>query len=103
MKFIEHRVADRRILRLIQKWLKAGVSEDGQWSETKLGTPQGAVASPLLANVYLHYVFDLWVAVWRKKVAKGDAIVVRYADDRGVGFQHRADAGRLLRDFGERL
>ena len=67
MKFIEHRVADRRILRLIQKWLKAGISEDGQWSETKLGTPQGAVVSPLLANVYLHYAFDLWVEVWRKK------------------------------------
>ena len=74
-KFIEHRVADRRILRLIQKWLKAGVSEDGQWSETKLGTPQGAVASPLLANVYLHYVFDLWVEAWRKKIAKGDVVV----------------------------
>ena len=63
MKFIEHRVADRRILRLIQKWLKAGVSEDGQWSETKLGTPQGAVASPLIANVYLHYIFDLWADI----------------------------------------
>ena len=87
MKFIEHRVADRRILRLIQKWLKAGVSEDGQWSETKLGTPQGAVVSPLLANVYLHYVFDQWVEVWRKKVAKGDMIVVRYADDLVLGFQ----------------
>ena len=71
MKFIEHRVADRRILGLIQKWLKAGVSEDGQWSETKVGTPQGAVVSPLLANVYLHYVFDLWVEAWRKKVANG--------------------------------
>jgi RNA-directed DNA polymerase len=80
MKFVEHRVADRRILRLIRKWLKAGVSEDGQWSETKLGTPQGAVASPLLANVYLHYLFDLWADVWRKKVAKGDVIIVRYAD-----------------------
>ena len=63
-------MADRRILRLIQKWLKAGVSEDGQWSETKVGTPQGAVVSPLLANVYLHYVFDLWVEAWRKKVAR---------------------------------
>src|SRR5467141_1574178 len=102
-KFIEHRVADRRILRLIQKWLKAGVSEDGQWSETKLGTPQGAVVSPLLANVYLHYVFDLWVEVWRKKVAKGDVIVVRYADDLVVGFQHRTDAERFLREFRERL
>ena len=103
MKFIEHRVADRRILRLIQKWLKAGVSEDGQWSETKLGTPQGAVVSPLLANVYLHYVFDLWADVWRKKVAKGDVIVVRYADDLVVGFQHRTDAERFLKEFRERL
>jgi len=104
MKFIEHRVADRRILRLIRKWLKAGVSEDGQWSETKLGTPQGAVASPLLANVYLHYLFDLWADVWRKKMAKGDVIVVRYADDDlVVGFQHRTDAERFLREFRERL
>ena len=103
MKFIEHRVADRRILRLIQKWLKAGVSEDGQWSETKLGTPQGAVVSPLLANVYLHYVFDLWVEVWRKKMAKGDVIVVRYADDLVLGFQYRAEAERFLREFRERL
>src|SRR5437763_12146329 len=103
MKFIEHRVADRRILRLIQKWLKAGVSEDGQRSETKVGTPQGAVISPLLANVYLHYAFDLWVEVWRKKVAKGDVIVVRYADDLVLGFQHRAEAERFLREFRERL
>ena len=80
VKFLEHRVADRRILRLIQKWLKAGVSEDGQWSETKQGTPQGAVVSPLIANVYLHYAFDLWADVWRRKVAKGDVIIVRYAD-----------------------
>src|SRR5437879_4175695 len=91
LKFIEHRVADRRILRLIQKWLKAGVSEDGQWSETKVGTPQGSVASPLLANVYLHDVFDLWVEVWRQKT-KGEVIVVRYADDLVVGFEHRTEA-----------
>ena len=103
MKFIEHRVADRRILRLIQKWLKAGVSEDGQWSETKLGTPQGAVVSPLIANVYLHYLFDLWADVWRKKVAKGDVVVVRYADDLVVGFQHRTEAERFLKQFRERL
>ena len=103
MKFIEHRVADRRILRLIRKWLKAGVSEDGQWSETKLGTPQGAVVSPLIANVYLHYVFDLWAEVWRRKVAKGDMIVVRYADDLVVGFQHRTEAERFLREFRDRL
>jgi RNA-directed DNA polymerase len=103
VKFIEHRVADRRILGLIQKWLKAGVSEDGQWSETTVGVPQGSVISPLMANVYLHYVFDLWVEVWRKKVATGDVIVVRYADDLVVGFQHQADAERFLREFGERL
>src|SRR5215470_13653585 len=103
MRFVEHRVADSRILRLIQKWLQAGVSEDGQWSETKVGTPQGAVASPLLANVYLHYVFDLWVEVWRKKVAKGDVIVVRYADDLVVGFENRAEAERFLKAFRERL
>src|SRR6266481_5915996 len=103
MKFIKHRVADLRMLRLVQKWLKAGVSEHGQWSETKLGTPQGAVASPLIANVYLHYLFDLWADVWRKKVAKGDVIVVRYADDLVVGFQHRTDAERFLKEFRERL
>jgi RNA-directed DNA polymerase len=103
MKFIEHRVTDRRMLGLIQKWLKAGVSEDGQWSETKVGTPQGAVVSPLLANVYLHYVFDLWLEAWRKKVATGDVIVVRYADDLVVGFEHRTDAERFLSEFRDRL
>src|SRR5262252_2072354 len=103
LKFVEHRVADHRILRLIQKWLKAGVSEDGQWSETKVGTPQGAVVSPLLANVYLHYVFDLWVEAWRKTVARGDVIVVRYADDLVVGFEHRTEAERFLEEFRERL
>ena len=103
LKFIEHRVADRRILRLIRKWLKAGVSEDGQWSETNKGTPQGAVASPLIANVYLHYLFDLWADVWRRKAAKGDVIIVRYADDVVLGFQLRADAVRFLEEFKERL
>jgi len=103
VKFIEHRVADRRIIRLIQKWLKAGVSEDGQWSETSKGTPQGAVASPLIANVYLHYCFDLWADVWRRKVAKGDVIIVRYADDLALGFQYRADAMRFLEDVKERF
>jgi RNA-directed DNA polymerase len=103
VKFIEHRVADRRIIRLIQKWLKAGVSEDGQWSETSKGTPQGAVVSPLIANVYLHYCFDLWADVWRRKVAKGDVIIVRYADDLALGFQYRADAMRFLEDVKERF
>jgi group II intron reverse transcriptase/maturase len=103
VKFIEHRVADRRIIRLIQKWLQAGVSEDGQWSETSKGTPQGAVVSPLIANVYLHYCFDLWADVWRRKVATGDVIIVRYADDLALGFQYRADAVRFLEDLKERF
>jgi len=102
-QFVQHRVADPRVLRLIQKWLQAGVSEDGQWSETKVGTPQGAVASPLLANVYLHYALDQWVEVWRKKVARGDVIIVRYADDFVMGFQYRTDAERFQKDLGERL
>jgi group II intron reverse transcriptase/maturase len=103
LKFIEHRVADPRILRLIRKWLRAGVSEDGQWSKTEVGTPQGSVISPLLANVYLHYVFDLWVLQWRTRFATGDVIVVRYADDFIVGFQHRHDAERFLNELWERL
>jgi group II intron reverse transcriptase/maturase len=103
VKFLEHRVADPRVLRLIQKWLKAGVSEDGEWAKTTVGTPQGAVVSPLLANVYLHYVFDLWVEAWRQTVATGDVIVVRYADDLVVGFQHRAEAERFLGEFRDRL
>lgn len=103
MRFIQHRVADQRIHRLIQKWLRAGVSEDGEWSETRVGTPQGAVISPLLANVYLHYVFDLWLEAWRKKIAKGEIIAVRYADDLVVGFEHRAEAERFLEEFRERL
>lgn len=102
-KFLKHRIADTRVLRLIRKWMKAGVLEEGEWSETEQGTPQGAVISPLLANVYLHYVFDLWAGVWREKVATGDMIVVRYADDLVVGFQHRADAERFRKEFQERL
>ena len=103
MKFIEHRVADPRMLHLIQKWLKAGVSEDGQWSETNVGTPQGAVVSPLIANAYLHYTFDLWADVWRRKRANGDVIIVRYADNLVMGFQHWADAVRFFEEFKERL
>ena len=80
IKFVEHRVADPRILRLIQKWLHAGVMEEGEWSDTKTGSPQGSVISPLLANIYLHYAFDLWVNVWRKKWAHGEVGIVRYAD-----------------------
>ena len=103
IKFVKHRIADRRILRLIQKWLTAGVSEDGTWAPTDVGTPQGAVASPLLANVYLHYVFDLWVRQWRRRSATGDMMVVRYADDAVLGFEHRSDAERFLQDWRERL
>jgi group II intron reverse transcriptase/maturase len=103
MKFMAQRIADNRILRLIQKWLKAGVSEEGEWSETKVGIPRGAVISALLANVYLHYVFDLWIEVWRQKVASGDVVVVRYADDLVVGFEHCDDAERFLGEFRERL
>lgn len=103
MKFLEHRIADRRLLRLIQKWLRAGVSEEGKWTQTVIGTPQGAVISPLLANVYLHYVYDLWIKQWRNTTAKGDVIVVRFADDSVVGFQHRHEAERFLSTIRERL
>jgi group II intron reverse transcriptase/maturase len=102
-KFVQHRVADPRIQRLIHKWLKAGVSEEGEWSETKIGTPQGAVISPLLANIYLHYVFDQWIDAWRKRLAKGEVVVVRYADDLVLGFEHCEDAERFLDAFRERL
>ena len=99
------------MVRLIQKWLKAGVMEDGQWSETKEGSPQGSVipglrvrsGSPILANLYLHYVLDLWVEVWRKKLARGEVMIVRYADDAVLGFEHREDAERFLEQLRERL
>jgi RNA-directed DNA polymerase len=103
IKFVEHRVADPRIIRLIQKWLNAGVMEEGEWSDTKTGSPQGSVISPLLANIYLHYAFDLWVNVWRKKWARGEVAVIRYADDVISGFQHQADADRFLQNLRERL
>jgi group II intron reverse transcriptase/maturase len=103
IKFVQHRVADRRILRLIRKWLKAGVMEEGEWKDTEMGTPQGSVISPLLANIYLHYVFDLWVDAWRKKCAHGEVMVIRYADDHVLGFQHRNEADRFLDDYRERL
>ena len=85
VKFLEHRIGDCRILRLIQKWLRAGVREEGEWSKTIVGAPQGAVISPLLSNVYLHYVFDLWIEWWRKDRCRGDVVVVRYADDCAPG------------------
>jgi len=103
VKFVEHRIADRRVVRLIQKWLNAGVLEDGRRTRTEEGTPQGGSAAPLLANVYLHYVFDLWVQAWRQKRAHGDVIVVRYADDIVVGFNSKADADQFRAELTERM
>ena len=102
LRFLEHRIGDERILRLIRKWLKAGVLEEGIITESEAGTPQGATISPLLANVYLHYVFDLWAQQWRKRHARGDMIVVRFADDSVLGFEYEADAKRFLADLRKR-
>ena len=103
VKFVEHRIRDKRVVRHIRKWLKAGVLEKEQWRETKEGTPQGGSASPLLANIYLHYVFDLWAHSWRKKRARGDVIMVRFADDIILGFQHRHEAERFLEEMQKRF
>ncbi|MDP9920990.1 group II intron reverse transcriptase/maturase [Variovorax boronicumulans] len=103
VKFIEHRVADTRVVRLIKKWLHAGVLEDGRLTQSELGTVQGGSISPLLANIYLHYAFDLWVKQWRGRHARGDVIVVRYADDWVAGFQYRDDAERFQREVSDRL
>jgi group II intron reverse transcriptase/maturase len=103
MKFLEHRIADRRVLRLIQKWLNAGVVENGTWAACDEGTPQGATVSPLLANVYLHYAFDQWAERWRRRCARGNVILVRYADDFIVGFEHREDAERFQAELSQRL
>jgi len=103
IRFLEHRVGDRRIIRLIQKWLKAGILEDGVVSVSDRGTGQGSVISPLLANIYLHYTLDLWAARWRQHTATGDMIIVRYADDFIVGFQHESDAGLFRDEMRERL
>jgi RNA-directed DNA polymerase len=103
VKFVEHRIADRRVVRLIQKWLNAGVLEDGKRMQVEEGTPQGGSASPLLANVYLHYVFDLWARAWRRKRARGDVIIVRFADDAIIGFQTKADADQFRAELEERM
>ena len=102
-RFIEHRVADKRIWRLIGKWLAAGVIEEGQWSASEVGSPQGASVSPLLANVYLHYVFDLWADWWRRHRANGDVIIVCFADDYTVGFQYEEDVRRFMEELRQRL
>jgi RNA-directed DNA polymerase len=103
IRFVEHRIADRRVVRLIEKWLRAGVLEDGQRMRSEVGTVQGGSISPLLANLYLHYVFDLWVQRWRQRQAEGDVVVVRFADDFVVGFEHREEAMRFLADLRERF
>ena len=103
VRFLEHRIADERVLRLIKKWLAVGVIEDGVWTAFEEGVPQGASVSPLLANVYLHYVFDLWAHQWRRRHAHGDVVIVRFADDAVVGFEHRDDAERFWADLRERL
>ena len=103
MKLLERRIADPRMLRLIRKWLRAGVSEDGEWSRTEVGTPQGSVISPLLSNIYLHYVLDKWVTEWRKNKANGEVIIVRYADDFVMGFQYRNKAERFLEEMKKRF
>jgi group II intron reverse transcriptase/maturase len=103
VRFLEHRIGDQRIIRLIQKWLRAGVLEDGVVTNSGKGTGQGAVISPLLANIYLHYALDLWVNRWRRREATGDMIIVRYADDFIVGFEHENDARRFLDAMRERL
>lgn len=103
MKFLEHRIADKRVLRLIEKWLTAGVVENGSWTAFEDGVPQGASVSPLLANVYAHYVLDLWAHQWRRRHARGDVIIVRWADDFVVGFEHRDDAERFWADLRDRL
>ena len=104
IRFVEHRIGDRRVIRLIRKWLKAGViDEDGRTVPTYVGTPQGAVISPLLANIYLHHVFDLWAHQWRRRHAQGTVIFVRYADDIVAGFEHEADATRFMADLRERV
>ena len=103
VQFLEYRIADRRVIRLIQKWLNAGVLEDGKRMFSEIGTVQGGSISPLLANIYLHYAFDLWAQQWRKKQAHGDVIIVRFADDFVVGFQHRKEAERFWKELAERL
>src|SRR5262249_61020051 len=103
VRFLEHRIGDRRIIRVVQKWLKVGVLENGIVAVSDRGTGQGSVISPLLANIYLHYALDLWAGRWRRLEATGDMIIVRYADDFIIGFQHASDGRRVLRGMRERV
>jgi RNA-directed DNA polymerase len=103
MRFLAHRIADKRLLHIIGRTLKSGVDEDGRRERTVVGTPQGAVISPILGNTYLHYVLDLWARQWRNRSASGEATLVRYADDSVMGFQYRRDGQRFLAELKERL
>ena len=104
IEFVEHRIGDRRVIRLTSKWLGAGVMEEGEWRDTLRGVPQGSSVSPILANIYLHFVLDLWFqGKWRARIARGETIIVRYADDFVVGFQYKRDAERFLCDLKDRL
>src|SRR6266849_3928557 len=103
IRFVEHRIGDKRVVRLIRRWFAAGVLEDGAWTQSEAGTPQGGSISPLAANLYMHYVFDLWVQRWRRTTARGDVVIVRYLDDFIVGFQYREDAEQFLSALRERL
>ena len=103
VKFVEHRIGDRRVVRLIEKWLRAGVLEEGRWRRSEEGTPQGGLVSPVLANIYLHYAFDQWAQQWRKRAARGEVVIVRYADDFVVGFEHREEAEQFLGELRDRL
>ncbi len=103
MKFIEHRIGDKRLLRLIQRWLNAGIIEETQWSDSGEGTPQGGVLSPLLANIFLHYVLDLWFDWWRRRYCRGRCIIIRYADDFLLGFEQESEARECLRALTERM
>jgi group II intron reverse transcriptase/maturase len=103
IKFLEHRIGDNRILRLVRKWLHAGLIEEGVWSTSDVGSPQGSVISPILANVFLHYVFDLWIEWWRRQAGRGDVVVIRYADDFVIGFERETDVKTCLDELRQRL
>ena len=103
VRMLEHRIADRRIIRLVRRWLRAGILESGEWRVVETGSPQGSGISPLLANVFLHYSFDAWISQWRRRHARGQMVVIRYADDAIAGAQYESDARKLLEALRERL
>ncbi len=103
LRFLRHRIADKRVLHLIAKWLHVGITDGNRVERSRRGTPQGAVVSPILANIYLHYVLDLWAHAWRGKNSSGDVIIIRYADDIVLGFQHEREAQAFLHDLQARM